>query len=76
MKNTVDSEVTRGTSKKIVSLLIRGDDVAVVHPRYLHVRGGHVVGFAVTQRETSPFAVTIAEFSKTQLRVVAEDSVS
>lgn len=71
MENTTKTTANRGT-RKTVTLLLMGDESAVIHPLYLHVsKGGYVRGVAIDKnRNAQNFALSIPEFHKTQLNVV------
>lgn len=69
--NTAKNAANRGT-RKTITLLVMGDESAVIHPLYLHVsKTGYVSGIAIDKTcNARRFSVPLGEFHKTQLNVV------
>ena len=71
MENTTKSNANRGV-RKPVTLLVMGDESAIIHPLYLHInKAGFMHGIAIDRSHTAThFVLSMSEFHKTTLNVV------
>ena len=71
MENTTRSNTNRGVRKPI-TLLVMGDESAIIHPLYLHVnKAGFMHGIAIdSNHDATHFVLSMSEFNKTTLNVV------
>jgi len=71
MENTAKNNTNRGV-RKPVTLIVLGDESAVIHPLYLHItKAGFMHGIAIDKSSGAKhFVLSMRDFSKTTFNMV------